>query len=67
MRMLPQEHKKRRAEICIGFTRHSENRGEEFLKHILSCDGTWIHHCKLNSNEVVHLMESFEFAREEEV
>jgi hypothetical protein len=67
MRMLPQKHKESRAEICIAFTRHTENTGEEFLKHILSCAGTRIHHCKLNSNEAVCLMESFEFASEEEV
>jgi hypothetical protein len=33
----------------------------------VSCDGTWIHHWKLNSDEAVHLMESFEFASEKEV
>jgi hypothetical protein len=31
MRMLPQEHKERRAEICVEFARHCENTGEVFL------------------------------------
>jgi hypothetical protein len=31
MRILPEDHKERRSEICIAFTRHSENKGEGFL------------------------------------
>ena len=45
-RMLTQEHKEHRMQVCQDLLNQHEAEGESFLDHIITGDGTWCHHYK---------------------
>jgi hypothetical protein len=42
LRILTQEHNEGGAEVCRMLIHCLKNEGEEFLKHVVTCDGNWI-------------------------
>ena len=49
-RILTQEQKEHRMQICQDILNQYEDEGDSFLGHIIAGDNMWCNHCELESN-----------------